>query len=61
MVAYVFALFNEDIMNLFNTVSAPSVDIIKQILYGGMALYVIYIISYYFIGKKQFEKGVNVD
>lgn len=61
MAIYIGGLFNGDIMNLFNTVSAPSVDIIKQILYGGMALYVIYIVSYYFIGKKQFEKGVNVD
>lgn len=58
---YIWGIFNSDIMNLFNTVSAPDIDIIKHILYGGMALYVIYIISYYFIGKKQFEKGVNVD
>lgn len=58
---FVWGLFNGDIMNLFNTVSAPSIDVIKSILYGGMVLYIIYIVCYYFIGRKQFEKGVNVD
>ena len=56
-----FGVFNPDIMNLLNTVEAVDINVIKLILYGGMILYLIYVIVYYMIGKKQFEKGVNVE
>jgi len=61
IILFVLGLFNPDIMNLFNTTDAINVETIKSILYVGIVIYVVYIISYYFIGKKLFEKGVNVD
>ena len=33
----------------------------KTVMYVGIGTYVAYIIFYYFLGKKQLEKGVNVD
>ena len=56
-----FALFNPNIMNLLNTVDIVPIDVIKSLMYGANILYLIYVIVYYFIGKKLFEKGVNVD
>ena len=61
IILFVLGLFNPDIMNLFNTTNIVDVETIKSILYVGIVIYVVYIISYYFIGKKLFEKGVNVD
>ena len=34
---------------------------IKNILVGGIVMYIIYNIIYYFIGKWQLEKGINID
>ena len=56
-----FGVFNPEIMNLINTVNTIDVEIIKTIMYAANILYLIYIIIYYIIGKKQFNKGVNVD
>ena len=61
VVMLVVGLFNPEIMNLFNTVNAIDVDAIKTILYIGVVLYTIYILAYYFIGKKLLYKGVDVD
>ena len=61
LLVVLFGVFNPDIMNLLNTVEAVDINVIKLILYGGMILYLIYVIVYYMIGKKQFEKGVNVE
>jgi len=61
IILFILGLFNPDIMNLFNTTNIVDVETIKSILYVGIVIYVVYIISYYFIGKKLFEKGVNVD
>lgn len=58
---FVMGLFNPEVMNLFNTVEALNVNALKTVLHGGMTMYMCYIILYYFIGKKQFEKGINVD
>lgn len=58
---YVLGLFNSDVMNLINTNDMVSIDTIKFIMYSVISMYVIYIIFYYFLGKKQLEKGVNVD
>ena len=58
---YVLGLFNSDVMILINTNDMVSIDTIKFIMYSGISMYVIYIIFYYFWGKKQLEKGVNVD
>lgn len=58
---YIVGLFSPEVMNLFNTVSELDIDAMKFVLYGGMVIYAVYIALYYVIGKKQFEKGVNVD
>ena len=58
---FIIGLFNPDIMNLFNTTEMINIDIIKTIMYIGIVIYSVYIIAYYIIGKKLFEKGVNVD
>lgn len=62
LVLFMLGLFNTDVMNLFNTVTETlNIDVIKTVLYDAMIMYVLYIIIYYFIGKRQIEKGVNVD
>ena len=60
---FIMGLFNSEIMKLFYepTVFSPSIDAIKFVLYGGIFMYVSYIIIYYFVGKKQLQKGINVD
>lgn len=58
---FVLGLFNSDVMNLINTTDIINIDAIKPAMYASMGIYVIYITFYYMIGKKQLEKGVNVD
>lgn len=60
-VIFILGLFNPNIMNLFNTVNMIDVNIIRNIIYSGIGIYTFYIIAYYIIGNKLFEKGVNVD
>ena len=48
-------------MNLINTKDTISVEAIKFIIGVAIAIYMVYNIAYYLIGKKQLEKGVNVD
>ncbi len=52
VVVFLFGTFNPDIMNLINTIDTINVDILKLIAYSANALYLIYIIIYYIIGKK---------
>ena len=61
LIIFIMGFFNTDIMNLFNTTDMLNVEVVKSIMYAGIIIYVCYIIIYYFIGKKQLEKGVNVD
>jgi len=62
VILFVVGLFNPDIMNLFNTTTtAFDVETIKGILYGGIVIYICYIVICYFVSTKLFEKGVNVD
>lgn len=58
---YVLGLFNSNVMNLINTTNIVNVDAIKYVMYSGIGIYVVYILFYYILGKKQLEKGVNVD
>ena len=58
---FVFGLFNSSVMNLINTTDIINIDAIKSVMYVGIGIYIVYIAFYYIIGKKQFEKGVNVD
>lgn len=58
---YVFGLFNSNVMNLINTTDIVNINAIKSVMYVGIGIYVVYIMFYYILGKKQLEKGVNVD
>ena len=57
----IYGLFNAEVMNLINTTDIINIDAIKSVMYLGIIVYIMYIVSLYFLGKKQFEKGVNVD
>ena len=57
---YIIGLFNKDIMNIITT-NVVSIKGIKNILVGGIAMYIIYNIIYYIIGKRELEKGINID
>ena len=54
-------LFNKDIMNLIDTADVISIKAIKTIMYIAIVIYLSYNTIYYFIGKKQLEKGVNIE
>lgn len=57
---YIIGLFNKDIMSIINT-NNISIKGIKNILISGIVMYIIYNIIYYFIGKRELEKGINID
>lgn len=61
VILFIIGLFNSDIMNLINTTEMINLEVIRTIMYIAIVIYTIYIIAYYIIGKKLFEKGVNVD
>ena len=61
VVIYIYGLFNPNVMNIINTTDIINIDAIKTVMYVGIGTYVAYIIFYYWLGKKQLEKGVNVD
>ena len=58
---FIYGLFNPNVMNIINTTDIINIDAIKSVMYVGIGTYVAYIIFYYLLGKKQLEKGVNVD
>ncbi|MGM9970202.1 MAG: hypothetical protein ACI35S_07390, partial [Anaeroplasma sp.] len=58
---YIFGLFNSNVMNLINTTDIINVDAIKYVMYAGIGIYLFYITFYYNLGKRQLEKGVNVE
>jgi len=57
----IYGTFNPDIMNLINTTTALDISAIKSAMYLAIINYAVYIIFLYIFGKKQLEKGVNVD
>ena len=61
VVIYVIGLFNQDVMNIVNTTDIVNVDAIKSVMIVGIAIYTVYNVIYYLVGKMQLEKGVNVD
>lgn len=61
LILFAIGLFNPSIMNLFSTTDIVDIGSIKAIMYAGIGTYAVYILVYYMIGKKQFEKGVNVE
>lgn len=58
---YILGLLNSNVMNLINTTDLINVEAIKCVMIYGVGIYIIYIILYYILGKKTFEKGVNVE
>lgn len=61
ILVFLFGILNPEIMNLLKTVNTVDVQTINIIMNVSKMLYLVYIVIYYIIGKKQFEKGVNVD
>lgn len=61
IVIFILGLFNQNIMNLINTVNTVNIDTIKSVMYIAIFIYIVYIIFLYILGKKQLEKGVNVE
>ena len=61
LLIYIFGLFNPNVMNLINTTDMVNIDSIKAVMYAGIGIYVVYIIFYYMLGRRVFEKGVNVE
>lgn len=61
VIIYILGLSNPEIMNLFNTVNTINYGIFSSVMYVVIAAYLVYIVAYYMIGKRQFEKGVNVE
>lgn len=57
----IIGTFNQDIMNVIKTSGRIETDVVKMLLITASLVYTVYNIFYYWIGKKQFEKGVNVD
>ena len=60
-IVYIIGLFNENVMNIINTTQIVNMEAIKSVMYFGIAVYMVYIIFLYWLGKRQLEKGVNVD
>lgn len=61
LVIYIIGLFNQDIMNMFITTDIVSVDLMKNIMYLAIFLYLCCIVLWYVVNTKLFSKGVNVD
>lgn len=58
---YIFGLFNPSIMNLINTTDVIDVNAMKTVMYVAILIYFLYILFYYFLGRKHLESGVNID
>lgn len=60
-IIYGIGLINPDVMNLINTTESVDVNTIKTLLYIAILIYSIYSVIFYFIGRNQLAKGVNVE
>ncbi len=60
-VMLIFALFNDNFMNLFVTKSAIDIATVKLVVYLAIAIYSVSLIVIYFINQHLFKKGVNID
>lgn len=60
---YVFGLFNNDVLILFqeNIKVEENIPLFKLIISYVNIIYALSIVAVYFIGKKMFNKGVNVE
>ena len=57
----IYGLFNPEVMNLINTTDIVNIEAIKSVMYAGIGIYVVYIIVLYCLGKRNLNKGVNVE
>ena len=57
----IIGLVNPSIMNLINTTDVIDINAVKNVIYLAIGIYTVYTIFYYILGKKQLEKGVNVE
>ena len=56
-----FALFDENVLNLFITNNIENIKTLKIIITLSISIYSIFVVAYTFINIKLFKKGVNVD
>ena len=61
LIVYIIGLFNPSVMNVINTTEIVNADAIKDVMIAGIAIYVVYNIIYYIVGKNKLEKGVNIE
>ena len=57
----VYGLFNPEVMNLINTTNMVNVDAIKNVMYFGIVIYIAYAVVFYDLGKRELNKGVNIE
>ena len=57
----ILGTFNQEVMNVIKTSGRIETGVIKMLLIIASLVYTIYNVFYYWVGKKQFERGVNVD
>lgn len=60
LIVFIVGLINPNIMHLFLNNQMPSIEIIKSFLIGGIILYTLILIIFYFINLKLFKSGVNI-
>lgn len=60
-IVYIVGLFNKSVMNIINTTEIINMSAIKTVMYAGIAIYLVYNIVYYIVGKKLLSQGVNVE
>ena len=60
-VLFIFALLNNDFMNLFVTESVLSPQTLKLLIIFAIIIYTVISVLIYFVNVKLFNKGVNVD
>ena len=60
-VIFGYGIFDPAVMNLINTTEQVDIMSLKSLMYVATVAYSVYVIVVYIIGKKQLEKGVNVE
>ena len=61
IIIVICGLISPDIMNIINTTETIDINSIKTIMYIAIAIYSTFTLLLYVIGKKQLEKGVNIE
>lgn len=61
LIIFAAGIFNNDIMQLFISNQVVNISVVKFVMYLGLLIYIIYLIVYYIVDIKLFQKGVNVD